>query len=114
MASKLPVGQGDSDLTLRKSLWRASDGNGNGFLALTEINTGLRSILSRDEMKAARPAISGAFAFAKDYKKSDNARADDFVSAGEYRVFLVSLKARLEYSHAFRSIDADPELNKKH
>jgi len=94
-------------VALRRSLWRRSDGNGNGFLALTEINTGLRQILSEEELVAARPAIASAFAFAKDIKKSKNVRARDFVEAGEYRAFLVALKARLEYSHAFQSIDVD-------
>ena len=113
MASKLPVGLGDDDMALRQSLWQRSDGNGNGFLALTEINTGLRAILSQEEMAAARPAIASAFAFAKDYHRSAKVRPRDFVQVGEYRVFLVALKARLEYSHAFQSMDADRKKDKR-
>ena len=62
--------------------------------------------MSQEEMKAARPAIASAFAFAVNYNRSHKARPRDFVERNEYRVFLVALKARLEYSHAFRSIDA--------
>jgi hypothetical protein len=113
MASKLPVGQDDDAVALRQSLWQRSDGNGNGLLALTEINTGLRAILSQEEMVAARPAIASAFAFAKDYNRSAKARPREFVQVGEYRVFLVALKARLEYSHAFQSMDADRKRDER-
>lgn len=107
MAGRLPVGLNNEDVALRKSLWRRSDTNGNGYLALTEIFIGLRQIWSEDEVAVARPAVRSAFTFARDYNKSaTDVLARDFVEAGEYRAFLLALKARLEYSHAFGSIDS--------
>lgn len=107
MAGMLPAGRKEDDVALRKSLWRRSDVNGNGYLALTEVGIGLRQMWSENELTAARPAVKGAFAFARDYKKSTtDVRARDFVEAGEFRAFLLALKARLEYSHAFGCIDS--------
>ena len=110
MAQRLPVGDSEQDVKQRKTLWRHSDANGNGYLSLSEIHGGLRHILKEKELSEAKPAIASAFAFAKNHAKCKlghkPAVAGDFVERSEYRVFLIALKARLEYCHAFKSIDA--------
>ena len=52
IAEKLPISKTDHvEIKARAKLWKQFDYNGNGLLSVNEAHTGLRSILSEDELK---------------------------------------------------------------
>lgn len=89
----LPLGKGEEQANARRQLWSAFDVNGNGYVSLGETNMGLRKVLRQELIAAAKPAIKGAFEFAKDYSKAraGDKHGDDFIEKKEFEAFLVAL-----------------------
>ena len=61
-------------------------------------------------MDKAKPAVTRAFDFAKDFvkgghKKGKRSTKDQLIEKSEFRIFLVALRQRLEYLQAFAQID---------
>ena len=65
LSAKLPTSKSEEDKAKRKQLFRAIDGNGNGYLSLAEIDCGVRDVLQCHEIFEAKPAIHRAFHAAK-------------------------------------------------
>ena len=107
----------DAAQELRKKAFGAADPNGNGLCSLAELETWVMGVLvqkfpkkgkdkkgndlepGKDLWDAFRPSYIKAFTDAKDYSHDDgtkisgtkNAKADDFVSKGEFRLFCAYL-----------------------
>ena len=64
---------------------------------------GLRKVLQKELILAAKPAIMAAFEFAKDFSKAraGDKRGDDFIEKTEFEPFLVALAQRLDYWEVF-------------
>ena len=60
LRAKLPTGKSEEDKAKRKKLFRAIDGNGNGYLSLAEIDSGVRDVLQCHEIFEAKPAFKRA------------------------------------------------------
>ena len=86
VASVLPLGKDEEQAKARSKLWSAFDVNGNGYVSLGETNMGLRKVLRQELIVAAKPAIKGAFEFAKDYSKAraGDKYGDDFIEKKEF------------------------------
>jgi len=65
LSAKLPTGKSEEDKARRKKLFRAIDGNGNSYLSLAEIDSGVRDVLQCHEIFEAKPVINRAFHAAK-------------------------------------------------
>ena len=70
LSAKLPTSKSEEDKAKRKQLFRAIDGNGNGYLSLAELDNGVRDILQCHEIFEAKPAINRAFHAAKNAVES--------------------------------------------
>jgi len=108
VASVLPLGKDEEQAKARRQLWSAFDVNGNGYVSFSETNMGLRKVVRQELIVAAKPAIKGAFEFAKDYSKArvGNKYGDDFIEKKEFEAFLITLAQRLEYWHVFRRAES--------
>lgn len=119
----------DAAQELRKAAFRAADPNGNGLCSLAELDTWVMSVLmakfpkkkdkepGKDLWTAFRPSYIKAFNDAKDYSHDDgttiggtkNAKQDDFVSKGEFRLFCAYLCIYASMYDAFAKIDGGGE-----
>jgi Ca2+-binding EF-hand superfamily protein len=70
LGQKLPIGRSAEDKAKRKKLFRAIDGNGNGYLSLAELDNGVRDVLQCHEIFEAKPAINRAFHAARNAVES--------------------------------------------
>ena len=70
LSQKLPTSKSKEDAARRRILFRQIDGNGNGYLSLAEIDSGVRDVLMCNEIFDAKPAINRAFHAAKDAVES--------------------------------------------
>ena len=62
VSAKLPTNKTDpAQKALRRKMWRAIDGNGNGYVSLSEIDKGVRDVLKLDVVYDAKPAIMRAY-----------------------------------------------------
>jgi hypothetical protein len=125
--------QSEAGKVMRKKGFRKADPNGNGLCSLAELETFVLAELTskfpksqtekdhrgdplekgKDLFDAFRPSYIRAFNDAKDYKADDgstlagtkNAKADDFVSFGEFRFFCEYLVIYGGMFDAFARID---------
>ena len=120
----------------RKKAFSAADPNGNGLCSLAELETWVLGVLvgkfpkdkksgkepGKDLWDAFRPSYIKAFSDAKDYSHDDgskiagtkSAKADDFVSKGEFRLFCAYLciyAAMVRWEDQRDRLLISPELN---
>jgi len=122
LSEKTDAGKG-----ARKKEFRQADPNGNGLCSLAELETWLMAKLTaaypkdkesgvekgKDLWDLYRPSYIRAFNDAKDYKKDDGkvlegaktATNDDFVSFGEFRLFITYACTYAAMYDAFSLID---------
>ena len=111
VAKFLPTSKTDKkQIAARQKLWHDFDTSGSGCISLGEAVAALESIVKSDAMEKARPAVTRAFDFAKDFvkgshKKGKRSAKDQLIEKSEFRIFLVALRQRLEYLQAFAQID---------
>ena len=116
-------------------MWNNMDINGDGHIVYEEAEESLKAFFHGDAIVEARPAIKRAFDFAKDYNHDEPAHhakkghhvkkphqhtqkpadiksarsvkssKDNSIEKGEFRIFLVSLRQRLEYFEGFNEVD---------
>ena len=116
----LPMGRDDASTARREALWREWDMNGNGALSFTEVNTGLRKLMSgamASLLPSAgatywgsvfKPVLMRAFCFTKDHNRRSKKKAqrrDDFVEHDEFRMLLLCIRQYFEMFIAFRRLD---------
>lgn len=113
LRGKLPTSNSTMHITRRAEMFNSMDSNANGSLSLREVESGLRLLFGRDAkaVKGLSPAISHAFAAAKDAKKGKPGALDasDTVSKSEFRLLLVALKRYTELLQLFDNIDTDDD-----
>ena len=62
VSAKLPTSKTDpAQKALRRKMWRDIDGNGNGYVSLSEIDKGIRDVIKLDGVFNAKPAIIRAY-----------------------------------------------------
>jgi len=103
--AKLPVAKTKEESRARVKMFRAMDGNGNGFLSLAEIDKGIRDVLLLDEVFDCKAAIMRAFQAAKDKYKSKSKYGPDYIELMEFRFLLVYLRQFFEYKVMFDKLD---------
>ena len=83
------------------------DGNGNGYLSLAEVDSGMRGVISGAGLLAsAKPAVMRAFQAAKGARSGGRPLGDDLIERGdEFRLFLLYLRRYLELLLAFDQLD---------
>jgi Ca2+-binding EF-hand superfamily protein len=114
LRGKLPTANSEQHVARRAEIFRSFDFNSNGALSMSELETGLRTLLDAKQRKdrsgrsiadALSPAIARAFHAAKDAKKGRGGLEDDEVNRSEFRLFLVALKRYSELLALFDVID---------
>ena len=89
--------------------------NGNKYLSLAECDKGLRDVVRLPTIFDTKPVIMRAFTSAKTYKKAGkDKRDDDYITKGEFRVFLKYLRQYYEFWVAFDRIDTDDDRRIDH
>ena len=114
MSAKLATSKTDKqEIKLRARYWRGFDNNGNGYISLSEAEQGLKNVIKLDQLYEAKPVIMRAFQFAKNAMPGKSKYGADYIEKKEFRIFLVALRQRFEYHHAFKQIDAggDGKIN---
>ena len=92
LAAELPHTKDDPARALRSQLFFKIDGNGNGFINLTELRLGLVRALGEDGAAAVDEVVATAFDQAKDARASRNEQGAQFVEKSEFRLFLIYVK----------------------
>merc|ERR1712241_1667766 len=87
-------------------MWADIDLNGNGFVSLSEVTTGIRDVLKLPEVYDSKLAIITAFNFSKSKCKTTRSHGDDYLEFNEFRFFLQTLRQFFEYYQAFTSLDS--------
>ncbi len=111
--SRLPIEKTKEDAAKRKKMFRAFDGNGNGFLSLAECDKGIRDVLKLEQLFDCKQPIMRAFQAAKNRYKSKSKYGVDYVEFNEFRFFLIYLRQYFEYYVMFCSVDktGDHKIN---
>jgi Ca2+-binding EF-hand superfamily protein len=121
----LPTGDDVAAAAARKKLWGTFDGNGNGLISYSEVETGLNTAFAGSPTVApvlarAKLAVSRAFHAAKGADQSRGARyrkastatnqfaghnQDEFISPSEFKTLLRLLRQYLELWLMFDAVD---------
>lgn len=101
----LPLLKTSEEAAKRSQLFDRFDLNGNLYLSLSEVDTGVRDILSFHEKFLAKDVIKMAFNAAKKSGAKRSKFSDDYIEKNEFRTFLVFLRQYSEYYEMFELID---------
>ena len=106
MNDNLPAGKDEKEKNQRKKMFSKFDNNGNGYCSLAEIDKGFNDLGEPARViYLAKAPMLRAFQAAKDYSKSTTEVGDDYVTAGEFRIFLLYMRQYFEYFVMFKKID---------
>ena len=119
LSQALPMGVDAESVKRREALFVKFDGNGNGQLSFSEIETAMRRLVSgitadmlasstHEWSKSWKQVIMRAFMVAKDFNKRTVKKAkrhDDYVEKDEFRVLLVAIRQYFELYIAFSRLD---------
>ena len=96
-------------------MWNQFNMNGNKYLSLAECDKGMRDVVRLPTIFDTKPVIIRAFNSAKTYKKAGKDKSDDdYISKGEFRVFLKYIRQYYEFWVAFDRIDTDDDRRIDH
>ena len=93
LASNVPCSLNEGDSTARQRMFRSMDFNGNGLLAVTEVQRFLKKLLGELPLDAILTAVRDAFDSAKAARHSDSADQNQLLDLLEFRQFLGSVKS---------------------
>ncbi|XP_075247975.1 flagellar calcium-binding protein-like [Convolutriloba macropyga] len=106
IGEKLPLGRNKADRERRKEMFKNFDVNGNGQMAMAEIDKGIRDVLELDQIFDSKSVILRAF---QDSKASNAGGNDEYIGKKEFRVFLTKLRQYFEYYVAFNRVDVNQD-----
>ena len=110
LLEKLPVKKNAEERAKRRSLWKAMDMNGNGYLSLAEFDRGIIDVLNLPDIFKQKKIILRAFTLAKNKVKGKTKKSDDFVEWLEFRYILIYLRQYLEYYSMFCRLDTSDDF----
>jgi len=106
LIAKIPWEKTPEHTTRRKSMFRAFDINGNGYLSLAEVDLGIKQVLRCEALFNSKPVLIRAFSIARNLKGESHQRTGaDYVEFKEFRALLWYLRQYLEYWKMFARID---------
>lgn len=106
---QLPLLKTPEEAAKRCKIFDMFDVNGNLYLSLSEIENGVRNILSYHEKFLKKEVIKRAFQSAKKSGAKRSKISDDYVEKNEFRTFLVFLRQYSEYYEMFDLIDTEDD-----
>ncbi len=110
LLEKLPVKKNSEERAKRRSLWKAMDMNGNGYLSLAEFDRGIIDVLNLPDIFKQKKIILRAFTAAKNKVKGKTKKSGDFVEWLEFRYILIYLRQYLEYFSMFCRLDTSDDF----
>ena len=110
LLEKLPVKKNTEERAKRRSLWKAMDMNGNGYLSLAEFDRGIIDVLNLPDIFKQKKIILRAFTLAKNKVKGKTKKSGDFVEWLEFRYILIYLRQYLEYFSMFCRLDTSDDF----
>ena len=110
LLEKLPVKKTSEERAKRRTLWKAMDMNGNGYLSLAEFDRGVIDVLNLPDIFKQKKIILRAFTLAKNKVKGKTKKSDDFVEWLEFRYILIYLRQYLEYYSMFCRLDTSDDF----
>ena len=102
---ELPYKNTSADTKKRQKLFDKFDKNNNKTLTFTEIDKGVRTELTIDDVPDYKQAVMRAFAAAKEKNKTNSKTDENSVDFIEFRFFLLYLRQYFEYLVMFDSIE---------
>jgi len=96
LVAKLPVRDGGLDEQKRARLFTACDSSNNGALTVSEVQTGLGTLIGKGAVRAFSVAIMSAFRAAKDLDGSVAQGASERVCRKEFHELIIYLRYYLE------------------
>ena len=106
LVAQLPVRDEGLDEQKRERLFAASDSSNNGALTVSEVQTGLGTLLGKGAVRAFSVAIMSAFHAAKDLDGTLAPGASERVSRKEFHELIIYLRYYLELLFSFHQVHA--------
>ncbi|CAM6119056.1 unnamed protein product [Calypogeia fissa] len=112
--AKLPSEKTPEAKAVRSKLFDQFDPNGNGYLSLAEVDSGVRDVLGLEDVFHAKAAIMRAFEASKNVAKTKSKYGADFVERSEFRLLLLYLAKYFELWEMFEMVDTtgDKRINR--
>ena len=73
---------------------------------VVKVTAGIKNLLRGDDIFDCKPAVDGAFHFAKDTSPIQGKHGPEYIEICEFRLFLATLRQYFEYYQAFARIDS--------
>lgn len=106
VSAGLPTGQSPEDKQKRLALWKAMNVRKSKYLALFELDAGIRDVLQCEELFAAKPAIQRAYNYAREVNPGG---PNDKLEFCEFRLCLVYLQGIFGVYRVFNLIDKNQD-----